>query len=547
MGTACIIEQDAQILKNLETTLKEVDSRLEILSFSDLEGFYKWFTGIINQKPVAETTAAAPANKTNKIELKLLMGDIQFLGPHYFTLIEKLRKLMVRRGLLKSEEELAILLTAFETPDMNLKQIESRIITNIVFKPFDFPILKQQLKIALTHQKPVSDSAVFTQKMDSTAEMLKEVQLESFTELGFITRSNRELKLNDISKYYSQYFEAKGKLSVLARCISCQPHPDVPGEFQAEFRYFGANNNQERQLRQTLFTIQHDDSHPVGMTKKTIPRAIKKDIADPNQGINFLIFLKPGSDPSVELKDAIEKGLSNVSVAINRNITLFIESMGRKETNHLGQKPIHAIVLSADTLMGAQGVTTWNQVVSQIEEFNQSQFSLGAKARPKLIVSSHHEIAEEKLRAWSELVSEIIYTPLDRPYLHKRFVTLLPEIQPRLESLDILSVSTNEIIRVANPIGVTTISEAILTMKYYRPISFHSFRRFCLPSREGEEKLELLGSCFYSEKKKDHFINHFVFFGITDKYLKYIRKWILERYISSKEGNESGSSSGSAA
>lgn len=553
MGTACIIEQDAQILKTLETTLKEVDSRLEILSFSDLEGFYKWFTAIINQKPVDEVTKTAPSNnpnKTHKVELKLLMGDIQFLGPHYFTLVEKLRKLMVRRGILKSEEELAILLTAFESPDMNLKQIESRIITNIVFKPFDIPILKQQLKIALNHQKPVSDSAVFTQKMDSTAEMLKEVQLESFTELGFITRSNRELKLNDISKYYSHYFQAKGKLSVLARCISCQHHPDVPGEFQAEFRYFGANNNQERQLRQTLFTIQHDENHPVGMTKKTIPRAIKKDIADPNHVINFLIFLKPGADPSVELKDAIEKGLSNVSVAINRNIALFIESMGRKETNHLGQKPIHAIVLSADTLMGTQGVSTWSQIVSQIEEFNQSQFSLGAKARPKLIISSHHEVAEEKLRAWSELVSEIIYTPLDRPYLHKRFVTLLPEIQPRLETLDILSVSTNEIIRVANPIGVTTISEAILTMKYYRPISFHSFRRFCLPSREGEEKLELLGSCFYSEKKKDHYINHFVFFGITDKYLKYIRKWILERYISSKEGNDSGgsgNSSGSAA
>lgn len=542
MGTACIIEPDAQILKTLETALKEVDSRLEILSFSDLEGFYQWFTVIINQKPVEAEATANKSNKANKIELKLLMGDIQFLGPNYFTLIEKLRKLMVRRGLLKNEEELAIMLTAFETPDMNFKQIESRIITNVIFKPFDIPILKQQLKVALSQQKPISDSAVFTQKLDSTAEMLKEVQLESFTELGFITRSNRNLKLNDISKYYSHYFEAKGKHSVLAHCVSCIPHPDAPEEFQAEFRYFGANNNQVRQLRQTLFTIQHDEVHPVGMRKKTIPRAIKKDISDASQSINFLIFLKSGTDPSVELKDAIEKGLSNVSATINRNMTLFIESMGRKETNHLGSKPIHAIILSADSLMGAQGLATWTQIASQIEEFNNTQFSLGAKAKPKFIISSHHEMTEEKLRACAELVSEIIYTPLDRPYLHKRFVTLIPEVQPRLEPIDILSVSTNEVIRVANPITLTTISEAILTMKYYRSISFHSFRRFCLPSKEGEERLELLGACFYSEKKKDHFINHFVFFGITDKYLKYIRKWILERYISSKDGNDSSSS-----
>lgn len=542
MGTACIIEQDVQILKTLETTLKEVDSRLEILAFNDLDGFYQWFTRIINQKPIEAETSSNKSSKKNKIELNLLMGDIQFLGPNYFTLIGKLRKLMVRRGFLKNEDELAILLTAFETPDMNFKQIESRIITNVIFKPFDIPILKQQLKIALSNQKPISDSAVFTQRLNSTAEMLKEVQLESFTELGFITRSNRDLKLNDISKYYSRYFEAKGKYSVLARCVSCAPHPEIPGEFQAEFRYFGANNNQVRQLRQTLFTIQHDDAHPVGMSKKTIPRAIKKDISDASQVINFLIFLKPGADPSVELKDAIEKGLSNVSVTINRNMTLFIESMVRKEVNHLGLKPIHAIILSADSLMTTQSLATWTQIVSQIEEFNNSQFSLGAKSRPKLIITSHHEIGEDKLRVCSELVYEIIYTPLDRPYLHKRFVTLLPEIQPRLETIDILSVSTNEIIRVANPIELTTISEAILTMKYYRSISFHSFRRFCLPSKEGKERIELLGSCFYSEKKKDHFENHFVFFGITNKYLKYIRKWILEQYISSKDGNNSGSS-----
>jgi len=538
MGIACIIEQDAQIKSSLEIALKEVDSRLEIMVFNDLEGFYKWFSEII--KPKSSETLSQ-TNKTKNIELNLLIGDIQFLGPNYFTLIEKLRKLMVRRGILKNEDELAILLTAFETPNMDFKQIESRIITNIIFKPFDLPILKQQIKIALSNQKPINDSLLFTQKLESTAEMLKEVQLESFTELGFITRSNRELKINDASKYYSKYFEAKGKLSVLARCVSCVPHPHVANEFQVEFRYVGANNNQVRQLRQTLFTIQHDENKTEGLTKKTIPRAIKKDMGDATQTINFLIFLKSGTDPGIELKDVFEKSLSNVFISVNRNMALFVESLERNEISTLGQKPIHSIVISSDSLMGSQGVATWTQILNQMEEFNKKQFSITINARPKLIITSHHEITEEKLRLWSELVSEVVYTPVDRPYLNKRIITLFPEIQPRLETIEILSIKTNETIRVANPIGVSSISEAIVTIKYYRPISFHSFRRFCLPLKAGEEKLELLASCFYSEKKDDYFINHFVFFGITDKYLKYIRKWILERYISSKEGGSSGS------
>ncbi len=541
MSTACLIEQDAQTLKLMEKTLKEVDPQLEVLSFGDLEGFYQWFTGILNKKNSDSSSGTINKINVEGLKLKLLMGDIQFLGPNYFTLIEKLRKLMVRRGLLKSEDELAILLTAFETPHMDLKQIESRIITNIVFKPFDIPILKQQLKIALAHQKPMNDSVVYTQKMESTAEMLKEVQLESFTELGFITRSNRELKVNDVSKYYSHYFEAKGKISVLARCISCRPHPRLPDEFQAEFRYFGITNHQVRELRQTFFTIQHGDGRSEGLSKKTYPRAIKKDLLDANLTTHFMIFLKPGSDPSLELKDAIEQNLSNVSVAIHRNLSLFLEAMGRNDMSPLALKPVHGLVTSADALAGGNGLAMWAKVLAQIEDFNRKQFSLEVTARPKLILTSHHEIPEEKLRAWSEIVTDIIYTPSDRPHLNKRLITLFPDIQPRLETTDILSMSTNEIIRVANPIAITSISEAVLTMKYYRSISFHSFRRFCLPSREGEEKLELLAACFYYEKKNDYFINHFVFFGITDKYLKYIRKWILERYISSKESKATGS------
>lgn len=563
MGTVCIIEQDAHVLQMLESTLKEVDSQLEILTFQDLGGFHQWFSQIMNSKntsangtadstgPSTSATHQTPqaSSKQQSVELKLLIGDIQFLGPNYFTLIEKLRKLMVRRNLLKSEEDLAILLTAFDSPDMDHKQIESRIITNIIFKPFDVPILKQQLKVALAGSKIANDSSVFLQKIESTAEMLKEVQLESFTDLGFITRSNRDLKINDVSKYYSKHFEAKGKLSILARCVSCVAHPHRPGEFQAEFRYYSANNNQVRQLRQTLFAAQHDEKPQLTIdSKKTIPRALKKDLNHSENTINFLVFLKSSTDPSIELKDAVENNLSNVSMVVNRNINLFLESTSKNETSHLGVKPIHGVIVNADTVLSGQGLATWTQVIAQIEAFNQSRFALGEKAKPKLILSSYNEVSEEKLRSCADLVSDIIYTPVDRPYLNKRLVTLFPEIQPRLEAIDILRVNTDEIIRVANPIAVTSISEAIITMKYYRPISFHSFRRFCLPSsREGEEKLELLGTCIYHEKKDNYFLNHFVFFGITDKYLKYIRLWILERYIAAKEAKSSGAKGGTSA
>jgi response regulator RpfG family c-di-GMP phosphodiesterase len=522
MSIACIIEQDAQTVLQIETALKEIDNRLNVLVFSDLEGFYKWFNELIQIND--------PDVKTE--DLKLLIGDIKFLGPNYFSLIEKVRKLMVRRGILKAEEDLAILLTAFDSPDLNHKQIESRIITNLLFKPFDLPILKQHLQIALANQKAISDFVVFSQTLNTTAEMLKDVQLEAFTELGFTTRSNRELKINDISKYYGEHFDANGKSSLLAKCISCRPHPTTPNEFETAFRYTGLSNAQIKKLRKSLFSIELGHKEKLSISKNLIPRAAKKNSV-PVQTINFMVFLNANGDFSVELKDAIEQNLLNVTVNINRNMAAFTEALAKNDLTVLGPKPIHALILSIDYFSSSHGAETWTKIQTQIEDSNRNMKT--PNPRPKVFLTSSHEVSDEQLRALAGLIEDVIYTPIDRPYLNKRLVTLFPEIQPRQEAIEILKSETNEVIRVANPIELTSISEACMTMKYYRPISFHSFRRVCLPSPNGGETFELLATCYFNEKKDDIYINHFVFFGITDKYLKYIRKWILERYIASKD------------
>lgn len=547
MGVVCLIEQDAQIKSVIESTLKEIDGQLEILSFSDLGDFYKWFSSIINKSSSSDVEEvnskdSGTKNTPNKsrsdqnlksIDLKLLIGDIQFLGPNYFSLIEKLRKLMVRRKLLKNESDLAIILTAFDSPELNFKQIESQIITNVFFKPFDLPILKQQLKVALGKLKSVNDNSVFSQKLETSAEMLKEVQLESFTDLGFVTRSNRELKINDVSKYYSSHFEVHQKSSLLARCLSCHPHPNFPGEFQAEFQYLGVTNHQIRKLRQELFSNRVNGNNDDPIKKQVIPRAIKDEKMNENFSNHFLIFLRSSTDPSLELKEAIERNISNASVTVNRNMKLFLENMERGDYSVLGTKPIHGLFLTAEYFVNSQDVSFWEEILEKVFQFN---LKLNPKfSKPKLILTSHIELSEARLRQLSPIVSDIIYTPIDRPYLYKRIVTLFKGLQPKQETIEVMSVETCEIIRVANPIAITSISEANITMKYYRPISLNSFRRFCLPSTHNEETLELLGSCFKSEKQDGSYLNHFVFFGITDRYLKYIRKWILEKYVSEKE------------
>lgn len=523
MSLACIIEREPIQKRQIEIALKEIDEKLTVLSFDDLEGFYQWFNALLKKEDA----------EAKKEDLKLIVGDIEFLGPRYFSLIEKLRKLMVRRGLIAKEDDLAVILTTFEAPDLNFKQIESRTITNVIFKPFDKPILKQHLQVALAQQKAIKEYMIYNQKLKTTAEMLKEVQLESYSELGFVTRSNRELQVNAVSKYYNRHFETAGKANVIARCLSCAPHPTVPGEFQAEFRYLGLNNQQVKKLRQSLFAADLDHAHSKSnpVDKRIFP---KKNRTSSTAELHFLMFINEETENSLEIKDAIEQSLVGIEVHLNRTMAKFLEALTKNDLTVLGSKPINAIFLNIAHFNPAKGVDTWKRIQSQCEEFNKK---LAIKdPKPKLFLISPRDLLDTEMRDWAAVFDDVIMLPIDRPYLSKRLMTLYTEASPRRENIDLASSKTDEIIRVANPIELTTISEACLTMKYYRPISFHSFRRFFLPSANVTELNELLAACYFVEKKDNVYINHFVFFGITDKYLKYIRKWILERYIASKDG-----------
>ena len=521
MSIACIIEHESIPAKQIETTLREIDPQLKVFIFNDLGGFYQWFSSAIKPTP----------NQIKKEDLKLLIGDLKFLGPRYFSLIEKVRKLMMRRGLLAKEDDLAIILTGYDSPLLDAKQIESRIITNMIFKPFDLPILKQLLQISLSNKKTQSSSTVFTQSISATAEMLKDVQLESFNELGFTTRSNRMLNINDVSKYYGTHFNVVGKPGILARCLSCKPHKIHNEEFEAEFQFVGLNNNQIKKLRSDLFSVQNGKDESLKQKSLQFIKTDKKK-GLPQTDINLISFISSSTDPCIEIKSVLEQNLNQITLSFNRHLDQFLNLLEKKDYSSLGDKPIHGFMINDESISSQKSTGPWEKIIEHIAEYNQAKFNFTYS--PKLFLISQKEIPDDKIRTWAQIIEDIIRLPIDRPYLLKRFLTIYPGLLPKHEYVEILFNKTNEVIRVANPIEISSISEAGMTMKYYRSISFHSFRRFCLPSFNGSEILELPASCFYFEKKGNDFINHFVFFGITDKYHQYIRKWILEGYIATK-------------
>ena len=109
------------------------------------------------------------------------------------------------------------------------------------------------------------------------------------------------------------------------------------------------------------------------------------------------------------------------------------------------------------------------------------------------------------------------------------------------EPPDLLNISTTEKLNALTMVKISEICELYVNFTYYRELPFETFREFAFIGEDENQIVELPGFCNFSEKsqKKDEgkeiFNHQFVFWGMTDHYLKQIRMWLLSNYISKKQ------------
>jgi hypothetical protein len=160
----------------------------------------------------------------------------------------------------------------------------------------------------------------------------------------------------------------------------------------------------------------------------------------------------------------------------------------------------------------------------------------GPVPRIFLITTQGYSNAQE--REMALYLSDIFFHPIDRGYLALKFHYFFPYLQVLDEPLALKTIPESHSLKVANPVKVVELSEAGYVMEYYRPISVGSFREIVLWQPYELGAPEMLSNCNFTEEqqgKKGVFSCHFVFFGMTDHFLKNIRVWIRDNYISSKE------------
>lgn len=254
-----VVEDDDKIKEYLFKVLKKINPSLKIRYFDKLELFSSWISVVIKEGELALETAGIRWKDDLAVEavdkekrLSLVVCKQEIFGSHFIPLISKSIDLFIRKNLCTEQEKTSIVMTAFEHEDFNIKTVEESFINNVIYKPFDSLIAEEHLRYAILGRKLPKDENLKNSKLAAQVEMVKDIPAVGFSDLGFLTVSDREIKLGDVSKYYSDEFLSGSIKSTMAKCVKCEPDPDKPEKFLCWMEYFALEDQQIKKVRKDI-------------------------------------------------------------------------------------------------------------------------------------------------------------------------------------------------------------------------------------------------------------------------------------------------------
>ena len=532
MRYAFIVENDIKMISEIAEAIWIADPAISIRVFTQIDPFSEWVKNLIRQGPTALANAGVPVDdilKGYKIDvdleaaknsgksikslrketdqcLVLVVAKAEFLGNRQLELLKKTEEIFVKKGISTDEDPTALIVTAFDEPNFRIKTYEDKVISNVIYKPFDRLILIQNIANAIAGHHLVKDNVVHLQKTKAMIEMLKDVTMESISELGFTSVSDRELTVGSSSKYYANIFIGSKTRSVTAVVRKCEAHPENPQLFLTTLDFFGLEIEQISNIRKLL------------KDKIKTNRKKNETIVEPARDHHF-VFVEADEQFTPDIFASFERRFERIFIQKFKDLHTLINEYKRQSF------PIDGIFFVGRCFEGKPGPlidTLWGVIGSKIPVFHVSDVHVSDADKKEL--ASHF--------------TDLFFIPYDKAHINSRMHVVYPQLGVKEEPMSLSLVEFRHQLKAANPIEITEVSEAGLVMKYYRPIPVGDFREFILWMPNEIDIPLIFGTNNFTEDDKNtkgNYFNHFVFFGMKDIYLKHIRVWIRDNYVHTKE------------
>lgn len=389
---------------------------------------------------------------------------------------------------------------------MSFKFIRSLGIYNFIFKPYDQLILKESLNIATKIGKRAQSIEMKAQEASAFVGILKEVELQSMSELGFVTLSEVQFSEKVISKYFSPIFRFDKKQSVWAQCLVSLPHPQKPDTFINKFQFIAIDQNVLNAIRRFIQAHKQDQTSSALWNFQNPAQIIPHKIG--------IVGLE--SDETTLLIQSIHDHFENAT----------------------------AELIKLDPQKKSKEIAFDHQIVINLSEIKIENLKSYFKDTCQFFFLSPTKINEDDLVALSKEYTDIYTLPYDRYYVFKKMKIHFPGLKQK-EPTQLSNVTTHEKMKATSKVKISDINEVSLSFTHYRELPLRTFREFIFITEDETKLIELRGICHYTEKAQStepgagpSFIHQFMFYGMTDMYLKQIRLWLLQNYIVQNQKND---------
>lgn len=403
------------------------------------------------------------------------------------------------RGKTKSPDT-SVCLTSYDDASINRKFISSLHLFNIFYKPFDQLILKESINIALNAKKNVKPVEMRAQTANSTIAALKEVDVVSICETGFLTINDSAIPPQSVSKYFSPLFSHGKKQSVWAQCTMSVALPNKPGFFISKFQYVGMQTDCLMGIRK--FVMTHKKSSVSGTAWSLAAPAFIKEVA--------IAIIDTKDEKAGAFKTDVETNFQNAKVDFVK-----IDPAKKSEISEVN----------------------YDLIINLNPSLKYDDFKNRFSKEAKFFLFSPEPVSDEKIKEYMAVYQDIFTAPLDKPYFCKKLKLHHKDLSLK-EINEIHSITTTEKVKAASMVKISEICELYVNISYSRELPYGTTRQFVFMNEDENQITELPAFCNYAElikpkpgEKTVSYYHQFIFWGMTDHYLKQIRIWLLQSFI----------------
>jgi hypothetical protein len=571
MGWIVVIEENAGVVADINEALTQIDPKLTTVNFGNSTDFLAWMDKLqaLAAKPAPELVAKLAVDATPEVEpsqapnsesavalapdanpaaipiaepdpaltpdpeLTIDPADVQESEPALdpplpndnfvglitsietwkfkdVRLIGKFKALFVQRKLAEKEDDLFVIFTGYETPHFQKRRFEYKSVNNFLFKPLDKLLLKQMLDIALKGRQAIKTHYTHMQKIARQIEMLKEIQLIQIGELSFKTKSEQKIEIGPIAKYYADFLETKNHRSAMAQVISYEPSNGQTSA-HAKLRFFALDQTQSfnvQKLAQKLKT-----THTLDGAKA------------PTTEYEFIFVKHESSGLTDEVMPAFERFYDHPVTTV-----VSLAEFDKKLNERPMPEPTKKLFVFLDHQLIA------GNEAGGIDSIRNTH----PDRHLALFILSPRIFSEELEMELCSRCEDIFYAPFNRSYIVKGLKQRWTDLANKEDLFESVR-DVEQTIHVSTPVQLVEVSEAGLTLSYRKEIPIGSFREFVLWMPHEIEVPTLLAQCNFVEKASDgKSVNcHFIFFGLHEHELKFVRRWMLLQYVAEKQKGES--------